>query len=67
MIVVGVLCHGFGAKFAAWATVKSHGTKVNVEILYVNGSEHNEHMFVGVINGLGMNCREVDTQDHAGK
>jgi len=36
--------------------------------LYIeNGSEDNEHTFVGVINGLGMNCAEVDTEDHAGK
>jgi hypothetical protein len=45
-----------------WATnfAKSQGT-------ILNGLEHNEHAFVGVINGLGMNCEEVDTYEHVGK
>ena len=55
------------ANFAGWGHNNNHKEQLNVQIIYLNGSEDNEHTFVGVINSLGMNYAEVDTEDHAGK
>jgi len=70
MIMVGVAsCSSMCSmvNFAGQGHNNNHKEQLNVQIIYWNGSEDNEHAFVGVINGLGMNCLEVDTEDHAAK